>query len=783
MPGLDALGSAALFSVRGAQAGGLRAVSHRMTTSDSAKKIIIHLTTYPPRECGIATFSNDLIAYCRELFSESVEAKVVAMSRPSIPVPAYPPEVLFGITDDRSEEYRAAAERINAMPEVALVSIQHEFGIYGGAYGDYLLEFLDVLARPVSVTFHTVLPEPPEGMKDVVARIAAKAGRIIVMTERSKRLLESAYGIPSEKLQVIPHGIHPQSYRAPAAGKAPLGLSLYRVLMTFGLLGPGKGIEHAIAALPAVVERFPDTRYVIAGATHPVVLARDGEAYRRSLEELAERLGVATHVEFRNEYLSTDALLGYLCAADLYLSVSQNPAQAVSGTLSYALGSGRAVLSTAFAQAEELITPDVGVLVGFGGHEEIAARVCELFADPTRLEEMGKTAYFRTRGMTWPNVARSYMGVYASLSPALEGERQYLMPVTIDYLLQMTDGFGVFQFARLSEPDARYGYTLDDNARALVTMCWYGGDAPDAQTVQLAGTYLSFIERALSEGENVVNYFTAGHAPHPSRNESENLEDAVARALWALSVAAGSALPQELTARASALYARERARHAPFHSPRAAAFSIKALAAEARRGASTEESRALLRTQADSLVGLFEKASDSGWQWFEESLTYSNAVLPEALLRAYAVLGEPRYLEVGKAALDFLIAHSFEGSVCVPIGQAGWYKKGGEKVRYDQQPEEVSALVLALRQMTMLSDSPAYRDAMFATFDWFFGNNLAQQVVYTHGTGGCYDGLGEHGINLNQGSESTIAYLLARLSFEDHYVQRNAGPDAGNAVL
>jgi hypothetical protein len=379
---------------------------------------------------------------------------------------------------------------------------------------------------------------------------------------------------------------------------------------------------------------------------------------------------------------------------------------------------------------------------------------------------MGKAAYFRTRSMTWPNVALSYMGIYSSILPTLTGTQKYLLPVKLDYIKRMTDDYGIFQFAHMSEPDSRWGYTLDDNARALVMACWYARNYPVEDIEALAEVYLSFIERSAMPDGSFKNYFTAEHAADDALNDAENLEDAGARALWALGVASSSVLPETVRARASALFTKQLHLRELVKSPRAAGFLIKACAAylEAHEDAAEPHNR--MRKYADYLVDLYERSCDGDWRWFEESLTYSNAVLPEAMLVAYGALQDPRYREVGRSSLDFLVAHSFEGDVCVPVGQAGWYLKGGKKQQYDQQPEEVAALALALHEMTTLSANPTYREKMLLAFDWFLGNNLSQQIVYTHTTGGSYDGVGEKSINLNQGSESTISYLLARLAVE-----------------
>ncbi len=734
-------------------------------TNDTDTDCIVFLSTFPPRECGIATFTADLVDYTDELFSEYVETLVVAMNTDSNKKRAYGPKVLRTIDDANPEDYREAAVQLNEMPRVKIVSIQHEFGIFGNGQGKNIIAFLEALTKPSVITFHTVLPEPSEEMKAVMSRILGTVTTAVVMTEVSKELLVNVYGALPEKVRIIPHGIHPQAYTDGTDAKAAVGLAGKRVLTTFGLLSRGKGIEYGIRALPEIVAAYPDTVYVVLGATHPVVKEREGEVYRDDLLALARELGVEQYVVFHNRYMATQELLRFLEATDIYLSLSQNPMQAVSGTLSYALGSGRAVFSTAFMQAKELITDEVGVLLDFDDHKGIVEGVVNLFENESRLRSMGKTAYFRTRAMTWPNVALGYMTLFSEHAPSLVGFKNCMVPIKLDYLKKLTDSFGMLQFAHLGNPDPHFGYTLDDNARALVALCWHSEVLPTPEVYMLAEVYLGFIERAArSHSDRFVNYFTATRDAHDTLNNNENLEDANARALWALSEVVHSRLPQPLVERAQALFLARSTPHHQVVSPRAAALYIKAFANVSETALSHDESIHQIRHYADFLVDLYERSSEGEWQWFEEALTYSNGVLPEALLIAYTETKEERYLTVGKAALDFLIVHSFEGSVCVPVGQAGWYKKGGQKKRHDQQPEEVSALVLALAKMISLNPDVVYREHIVHAFNWFLGNNLLRQFVYTHSTGGCYDGIGERAINLNQGAESTVSYLLARLA-------------------
>lgn len=727
------------------------------------------MTTYPPRECGIATFTADLIQNFDQLFVPREETKVVAMNTDALQTYNYSKKVILQISENKSSDYLAAARKLNEMSEVKLISVQHEFGIFGADYGKNLLVFLNEIKKPVAVTLHTVLPKPNDEIKEVMRKIINRADRLIVMTNTSKELLETVYGAPTGKIAIVYHGIHPLPFTDGKAAKLALGFLNKKVLSTFGLLNRGKGIENAISALPKIIEAYPDTVYLVIGVTHPVVLRQEGEAYRNQLIAHVYQLGVQDHVIFYNEYLETDELLKFLQATDVYLSLSQNTDQAVSGTLTYALGTGRPVISTPFMQAKELITPEVGVLVDFKDSESIARETIALLGDKDRLASMSKAAYFRTRGMTWPNVALSYMREFTEMSPELAKKEKNLPAIKLGHLSRLTDDFGIYQFAILDEPDPKWGYTLDDNARALVAICWYYQLHAGVTAERLANTYLSFLERAAKSQGGFENYFTADRQVDHPRNLDENLEDSAARALWALAVTATSKLPDDLKRRAITLFGEQYDKYDKVGSPRAVAFHIKALAVWLSVEAN-EKIVALLVRYADFLLDRFNDNSTNDWQWFEQSLTYSNAVLPEALLLAFKVTGNQSYFATGKAALDFLVSQSFHGEICVPVGQSGWYKRGEKKEIYDQQPEEVSTLVQALRTMYDLNGGTFYLQKMTQAFNWFLGNNLLNQVVYSQATGGCYDGIGERQINLNQGAESTISYLSARLAvdFKSH---------------
>jgi glycosyltransferase involved in cell wall biosynthesis len=729
------------------------------------KMLVVFLATYPPRECGIATFTADLLESFDQLFVPREEAKVMALNTDVLQTYNYPPVVIKQISENNSADYLTAAQELNVWPQVKVVCIQHEFGIFGADYGKNILVFLREIKKPVAITFHTILPAPNETLKELVKDISEHVDRINVMTNTSKNLLVQIYNLPAEKIRIIPHGIHPLTYTDGQAARALLRLNGKRVLSTFGLLARGKGVEYAIAALPKIIATHPDTVYLVIGATHPLVLKNEGEKYRNELIQQAYDLGVQDHVLFYNEYLPTDELLKFLQATEIYLSLSQNPDQAVSGTLTYALGAGRPVVSTPFAQAQEIVTPELGALVKFNDSTSITQAVNDLLSNQEKLAGMSRAAYFRTRGMTWPNVALSYMREFIELSPELAKKEKNFPAIKLQHLRKLTDDFGIYQFAVLDEPDPNWGYTLDDNARALVVVSVHHHIHGGQNNERLAKIYLGFLEQAVKPSGGFKNYFTKERAPDHNRNLVENLDDAESRALWALATVATSNLGKNLKKRALTLLNEQCENFAQIRSPRAVAFHIKALATWLSLSDS-EKAKKLIIRHADFLLDRFNENATEDWQWFEQSLTYSNSVLPEALLLAYKVTGNYHYFKVGKRALDFLVKHSFQGGICEPIGQSGWFKRGETKKIYDQQPEEVSSLVLALRTMFDLSGDVAYHKKMVQAFDWFLGNNLLHQMVYTQASGGCYDGVGAGQINLNQGAESTISYLLARLAVD-----------------
>ena len=752
----------------------------RSPRSGAADKLsVVYVSTFPPRVCGIATFTEDLTHAMDEMLAPAVTSRITAMNYSDILGYRYPRKVTCQINQDNQEEYIETALRINQMDEVCLVSIQHEFGIFGGEYGSALIPFLQALRKPVVITFHTVLPNPDERLYATVASLAESASAIVVMTNTSQRILSQQYAIPQKKIKVIPHGIHSQPYTSSRQAKMTLGYSDRVVLSTFGLINRGKGLEYIIEALPQVVAKFPDFVYIIVGATHPNVLRDEGESYRNSLIDKIYSLGLYDHVRLYNRYFPLNELLHFLEATDIYISSSLEPNQAASGSLSYALGMGRPVISTAFAQAIEVVTDEVGIVVDFRNSQAYADAILQLLEDEKLRQQLGENAYFRTRNMTWSNVALKYAKVFAEFAPRLTGiiEPKSLPRIKLDHLIHLTDSFGIVQFAQLSRRDVASGYTLDDNASALTAAALYyrklgtptQNSSPAREKrrlLRLINIYLDFIGFSLKSDGHFHNFVKSNRTPDDVRNRQSNLEESNARAIYALALtAAGSSLPRTIRQKAFNLLQKRLDSGISFSSPRAMARRIKALCVLVDRKVQIEgiDLKEMLRNHCDRLVELYEITSHDDWQWFESYLTYSNGVLPEALLQGYRTTGDEKYLRVGKTTLDFLIQESFVNDICRPIGQDGWRHQGGERHYFDQQPEEAKSIVRALSAAYAVTGDDEYSRLMYRAFYWFLGDNSLNQVVYDRTTGGCYDGVGRKEINLNQGAESTIAYLTARL--------------------
>lgn len=742
---------------------------------------IIYLSSFPPRECGIATYTADLTGALDNLLENVIDSRIAAINADQVSRYHYPREVILQLDSQSEADYIRLAEKINKMPDAKLVNIQHEFGLFGGQYASHLFSFLDALKKPSIVTFHSVLPSPNPELYKAVRLTAEKTSGLVAMTHRSKEILVQDYGIDEAKISVILHGIHSVPYSLSSKTKPALGFSKRTLLLTFGLLSRGKGIEYVLDALPQVVKVYPDIMYIVLGVTHPNVLKEEGESYRNSLIQKVRDLKLSSNVSFYNEYVSLEDLLQFLRGADIYLSTSLDPNQSVSGTLSYALGSGRPVVSTPFAQAREIITAQSGFLVNFRDSASYTEALLKLLKDPLLREQLGKNAYFRTRNMTWDNVALEYSKLFSKHSADIaEVSKHKKIPrVNLKHLFDLTDDFGIIQFAQLSSPDISSGYTVDDNARALIVCCAYldqlgktikslSPDKRKSEALKRIEIYLRFIEFVSDKDGLFYNYVKPDRTIDHELNQKENLEDANGRTLWALAVAAATeALTEAMRETAFSLLKR-RMDHTLMESPRAAAFFVKGLCLLLKntKEMNREDFQQQVIRYCDRLVSLYRGVSSKEWEWFESYLTYSNAVVPEALLLGHQQTGNSDFLEIGLKTLDFLIAQTFLNGTYAPIGQDGWHQKSGERRYFDQQPEDTSAMACALSTAYSITGKQTYRQWMYEAFNWFLGDNSLKQMVYDRATGGCYDGLGESQINLNQGAESTTSYLLARLALQ-----------------
>ncbi|MFH1802499.1 MAG: glycosyltransferase [archaeon] len=721
---------------------------------------VLFMGTYPPRECGIATFTKDLVGAIDKRISKQVKTGIIAINHNAVDIYNYPKNVQYEINDADLNDYIETAEQINARPDVKMVCIQHEFGIFGGEWGDHLLMFLETLEKPVVVTFHSVLPSPNDKLCRVVRSIGRKVRDIIVMTKSGVDILRDTYGLENP-IHVVPHGIPTTTFEDQKRAKAKIGYSPEKpVVVTFGMVGPGKGYEDVIESLPDVVKEFPELVYLVVGETHPIVRKNSGEEYRNGMIRRVHELGLENNVKFYNKYLTLDEIIRYVKAADVYASPSQNPNQITSGTLVYAMGCGRAIVSTPFLHAKDIVTENKGVLAEFDNPQSFTEGILKILRDPEKRKSMESHAYHETREMTWPNVALKYCGLFDQYLHLESNEAKMLPKLNTTHLARLTDNFGIIQFSNQWSPDPESGYTLDDNARALLVCVKHFERFKEYKQLKLIRTYLNYLKYVQGRDGKLYNIVDK----NKKIDETSWSEDAQGRAVWALGYLAASAhVPADFKREAQEILTKAINAVPDMRSPRAVAFTIEGLYYY-NILAGSEKLKSRINRLANYLVGLYDESSSEEWKWFEKYLTYANSKLSEALFYAYLATNKERYFEVAQESMKFLLKETFQGNMFVPIGQNGWYDQKGEKKLYDQQPIEAAYMVDALILAYKTTRDENYRQKAFQAFKWFTGENTRGQVVYNEVTGGCHDGLGERTINLNQGAESTISYLLARLS-------------------
>ena len=733
-------------------------------------KHIAFLGDYVPRRCGIATFTADI---CEAIAAEFPQAQcIVGSVNDRAEGYDYSKRVRFEIAEKEVDSYRRAAEFLN-INNVEVISLQHEFGIYGGAAGSHILEFLREVRMPVVTTLHTVLRDPNDEQRAVMKQLDALSQRFIVMAERGRDFLETVYGIAPGKIDLIPHGVIDMPFIDSNFFKDLFHVEGKTVLLTFGLLSPNKGIEHVINAMPTILKQHPDVVYIVLGATHPHLIAAEGEAYREKLQRLACELGVADNVIFHNDFVTLEELKEFIGAADIYITPYLNEAQITSGTLAYTFGAGKALISTPYWHAQELLAEERGILVPFADSQAIADGVNHFLSNPTLMTAMRKRAWKAGREMIWPVVARRYMESFerarASLSvPSLEmaaarkvENANYPIPsLKLDHLFKMSDHTGIFQHAIYNVPNYHEAYCTDDNARAFIfTVLVQELNLPEPKLDRLASSYLAFLWYAFDANTCRFRNFMS----HERKwLELHGSEDSHARALWAVGTALGRSQNEGHRNLCGLLFQRGLPPVVRFSSPRAWAFALIAIHEYLRTFSGDRVVSQTRDVLTNMLADLFRANSSPDWQWFERTVTYDNAKLSHAMILSGHWTAHTEILEIGLTSLRWLLeAQTAGGGHFAPIGCNGFWVRGGEKARFDQQPLEAHAMVSACLEAFAVTRSEFWRKAAHRCFEWFLGRNDLGQPLYDSTTGGCRDALLQDHLNQNQGAESSLAFYLS----------------------
>jgi glycosyltransferase involved in cell wall biosynthesis len=725
---------------------------------------------YLPRKCGIATFTHDMYASLAAGFPQAECIVVPVNDRPD--GYDYPPEVRFEIAEPDLESYLRAADFLN-FANTDVVCLQHEYGIYGGPAGSHILGLVRDLRMPVVSTFHTVLKEPNDDQRRVLVELAGLSARVVVMTELAKTFLRDIYGVPAAKIAVIAHGIPDVPFVDPNPYKDQFGVEGKLVALTFGLLSPNKGIEYVLRAVPEILKTFPNFAYIVLGATHPALVREQGERYRLGLERLARNLGIGKHVIFYNRFVELEELTEFIRAADVYVTPYLTAAQITSGTLAYAFGCGKAVVSTPYWHAEELLAGGRGVIVPFADSGALAREVGGLLGDEPRRAVMCAEAYRLGRGMIWSRSAERYMEVFQRTR--LGRQDQPFKPLTVrtlseqqadlpdwrlDHLARMTDSTGMLQHATHTIPNFAEGYCTDDNARALIlTVLLEELGVGGVKQERSATTYAAFLQAAYNpETKRFRNFLGFDRR----WLEEVGSDDSHGRALWALGTCVGRSRRPDLPAWAAGQFSLALPAVLETASPRAWAFGLLGVREYLKRFGGDRLATQTRDALIAKLLDVYDRTTTPEWPWFEEILSYDVARLPQALLASGHESGNARALDVGLHTLTWLVeVQTAPQEHFRAIGSNGFYRKGKERARFDQQPVEANATVSACLEAYRITQDAVWLREARSAFEWFLGRNDLGQELYDPSTGGCFDGLQEDRVNRNQGAESTLAFLLS----------------------
>lgn len=729
----------------------------------SNKSKIVFLSTFPPTQCGIATYTQDTIKGITNVFGKSIQCEICDL----VTEPKENPTQAYTLNTKDRAEYTRVAEEINKDENVKLVHIQHEFGLFGGNYGDFLLDFLNAIKKPVTYTFHSVIQNPNNELKEFVKLLLSYSNSVFVMTNQSKDILIRDYDVEEEIISCVPHGTHIVIYEEPQHAKAKFNFEDKTVLSTFGLLGEGKNIETGLQALAKIVEKEPNVLYLIIGKTHPNLIKDGVDEYRDKLEALVDELNLRNNVRFINEYLDTEELLEYLKATDIYLFTSKDPNQAVSGTFSYAMSCACPMVATKIPHTLEVLTSDCGVLVDIGNVDQFAEETLKLIANEDLRREMGINAFTKMRATSWENAGLTHMNTYKKLIQNPSDIKYTYPEIQLRHIKKLTTDLGIIQFSKISVPDLDSGYTLDDNARALIAFCMHYRLTGDKDDLPYILIYLDFIERCQRPKGDFINYVDQENREHIEQNAEVNLEDSNARAIWALGTVISNSdiLPENIAKKANKCLLNSLRWAETIQSPRSIGFATKGLYLYHTTTPNLYVAAIINKLNA-KLLANYEDTASEDWQWFENYLTYGNGILPESMLYAYLVTNKPVYKKVALDSLDFLMSKTFVDGNFKAISNQSWYHKGSEPQEYGEQPIDVTYTIQTLNAFYTSFETPEYRKKMKIAFNWFLGKNHLNQIMYNPVSGGGYDGLEKENVNLNQGAESTVCYLTARLLME-----------------
>jgi glycosyltransferase involved in cell wall biosynthesis len=731
---------------------------------------IIYIGTYPPRECGIGTFTKDLYEAMKnnDAAASGTQSSFVIAIDDRQSSYAYPEEVKLTIQQEQQEDYIEAAKFIN-LSGADICILEHEFGIFGGQSGVYILPLLHRLEVPFIVTLHTVLKTPSYQQKAILKQIAKMASAIVVMTNKAIDLLQTIYDVPADKINLIEHGVPDIQFEHTSA-KQDLKLASKNVLLTFGFISRNKGIETVIKALPEVVKQHPDTVYIILGKTHPAVLRHSGEEYRVFLLQLVKKLQLEKNVFFLNDFIAPTELFQYLYASDIYITPYLHEAQITSGTLTYAIGAGSAVISTPYWHAQELLSEGRGLLFDFNDSAGLSVLLLDLLDNPVTLAGLRNKAYIYGRQITWPIIGEKYNSlcrtveqqVVNTISPQVDFyfDPLILPPFSLDHIKRMTDDTGIIQHAKFGIPNLKEGYCLDDNARALLMALMAYKQKKHPLALDLLPIYLSYIHYMQRQDGLFRNFLSFNR----SFLDETGSEDSFGRAIWSLGYLLGNAPNDAYYQSGKELFFDAVPNFEKLKSIRSIANTIIGICYYLKSTPQDEEMIDRMRKMVYILMHEYQQSSTTDWHWFENLLAYDNAILPLAMLHASVILHDEKVKLTGMESMQFLVDHTLKDGYLSVVGNEEWYVKDGNASKFAQQPLDAMAMVLLFQQAFDLTKEKIYLEKLYLSFMWFLGENDLRMNLYDFETKGCCDGIERGGINRNQGAESTLAYLIAHLT-------------------